>query len=187
MKISGMVAIVDDLPLGGLPGAVARGHVGDFVRHHAGQFGFGLGLQDQAGVHEEEAARQREGVHFLGIQHLDGEGNLGVGVADQVLPDAVDVLGDDRVVDDLGLALHFLRQLLAESDLLLQGVEIDALADVAIADFLGILLLIFLSPAKAPTGNRLIAAKIAAGTLKRSFISPKTPDSYTIRPKRAAV
>ena len=140
MKISGMVAIVDDLAAGGLLGAVARRDVRDLVRHDAGQFGFGFGLQHQAGVHEEESAGQREGVHLFGIQHLDGEGNLGVGIPDEVLADAIDVLGDDRVVDDLGLALHFLRQLLAESDLLLEGVEVDALADIAIADFFRIVL-----------------------------------------------
>ena len=110
------------------------------MRHHAGQFGFGIGLQDQAGVHEEESAGQREGVHFFGIEHLDGERNLGVGVADQVLAHAVDVFGDDRIVDDLGLALHFLRQLLAERDLLLERVEVHALADIAIADLVGIFL-----------------------------------------------
>ena len=103
------------LAAGGLPRAVARGHMRDLVRHHARQFGFAIRLQNQAGIHEEEAAGQRESVHFLGIEHLDGERNLGVGVAHQVLADAVDVFGDDRVVDDLRLPLDFLRQLLAEA------------------------------------------------------------------------
>ena len=132
---------VDRSGRGSPAGAVARRDVRDLVRHDAGQFGFVLGLQDQAGVHEEEAARQRERVHFFGVEHLDGEGHLGVGVAHQVLADAVDVLGDDRIVDDLGLALDFLRQLLAEGDFFLERVEVDALADIAIADFVGIFLL----------------------------------------------
>src|ERR1039457_3992935 len=50
----------------------------------------------------------------IGIEHFDGEGDLGIGVSDEILPDAVDVFGDDGVVDNLGMALHFLRQLLAD-------------------------------------------------------------------------
>ena len=73
-----------------------RRDVRDLMRHDAGQFRFGLGLEDQAGVYEEKAAGQGERVHFLGVEHLDGEGHLGVGVAHQVLADAVDVLGDHR-------------------------------------------------------------------------------------------
>ena len=142
MKISGMVAMLTISPLGGLLGAVAGGDVRDFMRHDAGQFGFGFGLQHQPGVHEEEAAGQGERVDFFGIQHLDGEGNLGVGVPHQILADAVDVFGNDRIVDDLGLALHFLRQLFAECDFLFQGVEVDAFADIAIADLFGIFFLV---------------------------------------------
>ncbi len=37
---------------------VAGGDVSDLVRHHAGQFGFIVGRQNQAGVHIEEAAGQ---------------------------------------------------------------------------------------------------------------------------------
>jgi len=48
--------IVDELPLGLLLGAVAGGDVGDFVGHDAGEFGFGIGFQDQTGVAEEESA-----------------------------------------------------------------------------------------------------------------------------------
>jgi len=40
-------ADVDELPAGGLPRAVPRGYVRDFVRHHAGQLGFCIGFQDQ--------------------------------------------------------------------------------------------------------------------------------------------
>ena len=47
-----------------------------------------------------------------------------------------------RIVDDLGLALDFLRQSLAEGDFLFQRIEVDAAADVAIADLVGILILV---------------------------------------------
>ena len=150
---------------------MARGHVRDLVRHHARQFGFAIRLQDQARVHEEEPAGQSESVHLFGIDHLDGERNFGVGIAHQVLADPVDVLGDDRVVDDLGLALHFLRQPLAEGDFLLQRPEIDAFADVPIADFVGI----FLScrRAKETVWQRVRTARKATGTAKKRFMSGK--------------
>ena len=133
---------VDDLPARRLPRAVPRRDVSDLVRHHACELGFVLRLQDQPGVHEEEAARQRHRVHFFGVQHLDRDRHLRVRVADEVLADAIDVLGDDRIVDDFRLALDLLRDLLAERDLLLDRVEVDALADVAIADGIGIFLFV---------------------------------------------
>ena len=62
------------------------------------------------------------------------KGTLASELRTRFWPDAVDVLGDHRIVDDLGLALHFLGQLLAQADLFLQRVEVDALADIAVAD-----------------------------------------------------
>ena len=65
-------------------------------------------------------------------------------VADDVLSYAIHVLRDDRIVDDLGLVLHFLGQLLAEGDLFLQRVEVRTLGDIAIADLVRILLFVLL-------------------------------------------
>ena len=64
-----------------------RRHVRDLVRHHARHFGFVIGIQQNAGIHEKEAARQRERIDLFGIDHFDRERNLGIGVANQVLPD----------------------------------------------------------------------------------------------------
>ena len=114
----------------------------DFMRHHAGQFGLRIRLQDQPGVDEEKSARQRECVDVFRVDHLDGERHLGVGVAHQVLPDAVHVLGDNRVVDDLGLPLHLLRQPFAERNLFFKRIEVYALTHVPVADRIGILVLI---------------------------------------------
>src|SRR5205085_2392320 len=65
-------------------------------------------------------------------------GNLRVGVEDDVLADAVDVLGDDGVVDELGLVLDLGGELAAERDLLIDPAgelrDEDALVDVALAD-----------------------------------------------------
>ena len=111
--------------------------------HDAGKLGFFLGAEDQAAIDVEEAAGKSESVHFIGVDHLDREGYFCVGVANKVLADAIDVFGDDGVVNHFGGALDFLGEMLAEGDFAFEGIEIDALAEVAIADvvdvFLGIL------------------------------------------------
>ena len=144
----------DQLAAGGLLGAVPRGDVGDFVSHHAGQLSFVIGFQKQAGIDEEEPARQGKCVHFFRIQHLDGEGDLGVGVPHQILAHAVDVLRDDRVVDDLALALHFLGQLFAEGDFFLQRVEVHALADIAVSDGVRVLFLVLIFVPSESAGSQ---------------------------------
>ena len=68
----------------------------DLVRHHAGEFGFVVGRENQSAVDVEESAGQREGVDFIVIEDLDGEGHARVGVAHQVLTNAIDVFVDDR-------------------------------------------------------------------------------------------
>jgi len=131
-----------DLALGGLTRAVPRGDVRDLVRHHARQFRLRVGFENQPRVHEEEAARQRERVNVFRIDDLDGEWHLGVGVAHQVLAHPVHIFGNHRIVDNLRLPLDVLRELLAQRDFFIDRVEIDALADVAIADLVGILLFV---------------------------------------------
>ena len=142
MKISGMTRIVRELSARGLPRAMPGRHVRDLVRHHARQFGFVIGFQDQPGIDEEESAGKRKGVDLLGVDHLDRERDLGIGIAHQVLAHAIHILGDDRVVDDLGLALDFLRHLLAERDLLFERIEVHPLAYVAVADLVWVFLLV---------------------------------------------
>ena len=122
--------------------AVARRHVRDLVGHHARQFGLVLGQLDQAGVDVEVAAGQRERVDLVGVDHLDRERHLGIGTVDDVLPDAVDVLCDHWIVDDLGILLDVGSQLLADPNLLFEAVEVDSLADFAVADLGDILLVV---------------------------------------------
>ncbi len=111
--------------------------------HHAGKLGLFLCAEDQAAVYIEETAGEREGVDFVRINNLDGEGNARVRIAHQVLADAVDVFGDHGIVNQLRGTLDFLGQLLAQGDFALERVEVHAFADAAIADgldvFLGIL------------------------------------------------
>src|SRR5260370_33165531 len=128
--------------LSGVLGAVPRAHMSNLVGHDSRKLGLFVCAQNQATVHIEEAAGQREGVDFVRIDYLYGEGNPRIGIADEVLADAINIFGDDRVVDQLGRALDFLGRLLAKGDFPLQRVEVNALSDAAAADgfdvFLGI-------------------------------------------------
>ena len=121
---------------------VPRGHVADFVRHGAGQLSFGFGHPDQPGIDENIAARQREGIDGVVLDDLEADWDLGVGVARQVLAEAIDVLANDGIVYHLGLPLDFDGQLLTHSHLFVDRVEIHALAHIAIADLVGILLFV---------------------------------------------
>lgn len=57
-------------------------------------------------------------------------------------PDAVHVLGNDWILDDLRFPFHFLRHLLAKRDLFFQRIEVHSLADVPVADLFRILSLV---------------------------------------------
>ena len=88
-----MLRQVHDVAARLLAGHVAGRDVRDLMRHHSGQFGFVVGGQDQPRVHVEESAGKRERVQFVGVNDLDGERHLRIGVPHQVLAHAVDVLG----------------------------------------------------------------------------------------------
>ena len=75
-----------------LAGGVVGADVGDLVGHDAAEFGLFVSSEDEAGVDVEEAAGQRHGVDLVRVDDLDGEGDLAVGVLDDVLADTVDVL-----------------------------------------------------------------------------------------------
>ena len=118
---------------------VTRRDVRNFVRHHAGQFGFVVGSENQTAVDVEESAGKRERVDFVGFDDFDREWNLRVGVPDEILADAVDVFVDRRIVDQLDLAFDFRGQLAAHRDLFFERDEVDAaLVDVAISDVVDI-------------------------------------------------
>ena len=147
----------------------------NFVPHDTGQLCFGVRLQNQAGIHKEEAARQCEGVYLLAIQHLDGERHLGVGVPDQVLAYAIHILPYNGVGNDFGLTLHFLGQLLAKSDFPLQGIEVDTFANLPIANRVRVILGILLSsPAKTPHDR---AAKIVKTATDLHIIARNLQDT----------
>jgi hypothetical protein len=117
--------------------------VRDFVRQHARELGFVVGLQNEAGVDEHETAGQGEGVDFVGVDDLNAEWHLGIGVVRHVLHQAVDVLGDRGIVHHFGLAFGLLGHLFPQADLALDGVEVDPFADVAIPDLVGIVFGVF--------------------------------------------
>src|SRR5208337_1699964 len=57
----------------------------------------------------EKPTRQSEGIQLVGVNYFDGERHLRVRVAYQILPYAVHILGDRRIVDQLGASFHILR------------------------------------------------------------------------------
>ena len=133
---------VGPLAAGLLARPVARAHVRDLVRHHASHFRFVIGGEDQAGIYVEESAGKGEGVDGIIVNNFDSERHLGVGVAHQVLADAVHVLGDYRILHQLHACLNLLGILLADGDLFLYRIPIAqaAAADVAIADGVNVVL-----------------------------------------------
>src|ERR1035441_8774328 len=70
-----------------------------------------------AGVDVKEAARQRHGVDLVGIDHLDGERHLTVGVLHDVLAHPVHVLHHHRIGHQVRRLLNLHRVLLAHADL----------------------------------------------------------------------
>ncbi len=117
--------------------------MGNLVSHDARELRLFLSAEDQAAVHIKKAAGQRESVDFVGIDDFDGEGNARIGIAHQVLANAIDVFRNDGVVNELGGALNFLSQLLAEGDFAFERKKVNALANVTVTDgfdvFLGVL------------------------------------------------
>ena len=119
-----------------------RRYVRNLVRHHPGKFRFLVCRHNQSRVDIEEAAWEREGIQLVRVNHLNSEGHLGIGVAYQVLPNTIDVLRDDRILNQLDAGLHLLGILLAHADLALNGVPVAhaAPADLAVANGVHVIL-----------------------------------------------
>ena len=139
MKMSGIEAKLMSSRFRRLFRAMPSRDVGNLVRHHAGQFGFIIGGENQAAVDVEESAGKSERVDLVGLDDFDREWNFRIRVADEVLSDAVDVFVDRRIVDQLDLAFDFGRQLAAHRNFFFEGDEVDAaLVDIAVSDVVDI-------------------------------------------------
>ena len=114
--------------------AVTRADMRDFVRHHACEFRFLIGVENQAAIDVEKAAWQRKRVHHVRINHLNREWHARIGVPHQILSYAVDVFHHHRIINEFCGAVHLLRELFAQRDLVLERVEVEPLANVAIAN-----------------------------------------------------
>ena len=88
---------------------MTRGDVRNFVRHHSGQLSFVVRRQHQSLVDEEETTRKCESVNFVRIDDLDREWDLGVRMQNDILADAIYVLSDDGIIDELGFAFDLGR------------------------------------------------------------------------------
>ena len=113
---------------------MAGGHVRDLVRHHRRQLRFVVSGENESAVHIEEPSRQREGVHFVGVEDLNGERYAGIGISDEALADTIDVLSHYRVGHRLRTALYLMGKRASQCNLSIDGIEIQAGADPAPAD-----------------------------------------------------
>src|SRR5204863_5266923 len=115
---------VHKLTAGILTGCVTSGYVSDLMRHHSGKLSFVIGCQDQTCIDEEEATGQSKSIDVLGIDNFDGEWHLGIGVPHQILSKPVDVLGDDRICDELARGFNLLGIVSAHRDLAFDAVPV---------------------------------------------------------------
>src|SRR5262249_37029794 len=128
-------AVVNQVGLRRLLDAMSGRNVPGLVRYHTRQLRLVVGGLEHAAVDVEMAARQRKGVDLVRVNHLDRDRRLDVRVEDDILPHAVDKLGDNRVSDELRFPIDLGGELAAESDLLVDRVEIYlAFVDVPLAD-----------------------------------------------------
>jgi len=98
---------------------MALRHVADLVRHHGGQFRFGLGRHQQAGMDGDEAARQRERVERR-VTHGEEE-EIGVGLAaraghraHQRVAEVVQVFEDRVIIEVIVVAPDVAHDFLAQ-------------------------------------------------------------------------
>ena len=127
---------VHQIAAGVLTRRVAGCHVRNFVRHHSGQLRFLVCRQDQSGIDIEKTTRQSEGIDVVGVDYLDCERHLRIGIAHQVLSHPVDVFSHHRVLDQLHRGFDLLGILLAHGDLFLHAIPVaqsGLAAHVAIA------------------------------------------------------
>ena len=119
---------------------VPRRHVRDLVRHQTGKLGFAIDFHDQSLVDIKKAAGQGEGYDIRGIDHLNGEVNLSVGVAGDFLAETVYVVIDIRIVDELGVEINRCRHRLSNGSLFLQGIEIRSLTYAPLPNAVNVIL-----------------------------------------------
>ena len=120
---------------------MTRGHVRDFVGHHSRHLIFLFRSLQQARIDIEKTARKCEGVDRGIVNYFHRERNLEVRIARHVLSHSVDVLVDDRVLEQLRGTLDFHAVLLADGNLLF--LRNDALVrNFPVADFVDVVFLV---------------------------------------------
>ena len=132
---------------------MASRHVGNLVSQRAGKLVLVASQFDEPGVDEHVPARKGKRIHLLAIDHAKCERHFGVRVARQILPHAVDIFGENGIVVNLRFARHFVGQLFAPRHFLVDGIEVETLADIAVADLAGIVLLVLPIGGRCPGGQ----------------------------------
>ena len=92
----------------------------DLVAHHSRQLVHAIGALENAAVHIDDSARQREGVHDVRVDDIELPLQVSARrVARDLVAERIHVLIDDRVLDERELLPNLSGLLLSELDLLL--------------------------------------------------------------------
>src|SRR4029077_11046724 len=102
--------------------------------------GFAIESHDQSLVDIKKAAGQGKGCEIRGIDDLDREVNLRVGVDSDFLAETVYVVIDIRIVDELGVEINRCRHRLSNGSLFLQGIEIRSLTYAPLSNAVNVIL-----------------------------------------------
>ena len=102
----------------------------DLMGHHAGKLSLVFSGENQSGIHVKKATRKREGVDVVRFNDFDGEWDQRIRIANQILPERIDVVLYFSVFDQLRRGLDLIGVLLAHGNLVFQAVPI---ADATIA------------------------------------------------------
>ena len=115
------------LRLGGIGRSVAKQHVGQLVRHHAGDLALSGCRIEHATVNEHRSARQGKRVDLLQVHGrervlVDGLLQFGRCGRHESIAERAEIAGDAFVVDDRILLANFGRAFAADHHVLLRGV-----------------------------------------------------------------
>src|SRR6201984_3039134 len=100
------------------------GDMGNLMCHHPSQLCFLVRSYEKTSVHVQKSTGERKGIDFLRVKDLNRKRHLGIRMAYYVLPNSVDVLGDDRISKLRVVRLDHTRVVAANPDFLLHRIPI---------------------------------------------------------------
>src|SRR5690242_5939757 len=113
---------------------MAGGDVRNLMGHHRSQFGLILCSQYQTRIYIQVSAWKSECIYLLTVNYFDGERDPGIRVSHQPLTELLNVVVDDRIVEQARVSLNGFRHSSSHRLLLLDGVHVEALIHPAFAN-----------------------------------------------------